>query len=200
MKRVLTAAALIPIVVYTVLFANFWIFLAVLATVAVLCYYEYDGIAAEYGFGRPGPLGYGAGLLVLIWERDAWLLMAGFLLLAIALSMRAGDLAKSFPRAALLTAGVLYVFGCWRFAVPLREQSPHWLMYALLLNWVGDIGAYYAGRRFGRHKLAPRVSPQKSWEGSASSIVTSMVVGGAYLVRFVPGVSIWQAALLTAAA
>ena len=50
MRRVLTAAALIPIVVYVVLWANFWVFLAVLATVAVLCYREYDAIADGYGF------------------------------------------------------------------------------------------------------------------------------------------------------
>ena len=61
MKRLLTAAALIPIVVYVVLFANFWVFLAVLIAVAALCYHEYDGIAAAYGFGAPGPLGYGFG-------------------------------------------------------------------------------------------------------------------------------------------
>jgi len=197
MKRVLTAAALVPIIVYTVLFANFWIFLGVLATVAVLCYYEYDGVAAAYGFGRPGPVGYGVGLLVLIWESDAWLLIVGFVLLALVIAMRDADLAKTLPRAALLAVGVLYAFGCWRFAIPLREQNPHWLMYALLLNWAGDTGAYYVGRRFGRHRLAPEVSPKKSWEGSAASLVMSMAVGSAYLVRFVPGVGLWQAVLLT---
>ncbi len=200
MKRVLTAVALIPLIVYTVLFANFWFFLAVLAAVALLCYYEYDAVAASYGFGRPGPLGYGVGLLVLVWERDAWLLMVGFLLIALVMAMRDADIGKSLPRAALLATGVLYVFGCWRFAVPLREQNPHWLMYALLLNWAGDIGAYYVGRRFGRHKLAPVVSPKKSWEGAAASIVSSVAVGAFYLLRFVPGVAVWQAMALTAVA
>ena len=57
-----------------------------------------------------------------------------------------GDLSKALPRAALLLAGVVYVFGCWRFAVPLREANPHWLMFALLLNWVGDIGASYGAQ------------------------------------------------------
>ena len=63
MKRVLTAAVLLPIVIYAVLWANFWIFLAVLVTVAFLCYHEYSGIAASYGFGTPGVLGYGVGVL-----------------------------------------------------------------------------------------------------------------------------------------
>src|SRR5262249_5916703 len=77
---------------------------------------------------------------------------------------------------------------------------PHWLMYALLLNWAGDAGAYYVGRRFGRHKMAPRVSPQKSWEGAAASLVTSMLLAGWYLQFFVPEVSVPAALGLTAAA
>lgn len=200
MKRILTAAALIPVVVYVVVWANFWIFLAVLATVACLTYREYAAIAAEYGFGAPGPVGFGAGLLLLVWEGDAWLLMVALALLALALAMRGDDLTRSLPKAALLFTGVVYVFGCWKFAMPLREQNPHWLMYALLLNWAGDAGAYYVGRKFGRHKMAPRVSPQKSWEGAAASLVTSVLLAGWYLLRFVPGVSIAGAVALTAAA
>jgi len=199
MKRILTAAALIPVVVYVVVWANFWIFLAVLATVACLTYREYAAIATEYGFGAPGPVGFGAGLLLLVWEGDVWLLMVALALLALALAMR-DDLTRSLPKAALLFTGVVYVFGCWRFAMPLREQNPHWLMYALLLNWAGDAGAYYVGRKFGRHKMAPRVSPQKSWEGAAASLVTSVLLAGWYLLRFVPGVSIAGAVALTAAA
>ena len=57
-----------------------------------------------------------------------------------------------------------------------------------MLNWVGDIGAYFVGRKFGKHKLAPRVSPKKSWEGSVASVVTSVLLGGAYLLRFVDGI------------
>jgi phosphatidate cytidylyltransferase len=73
-------------------------------------------------------------------------------------------------------------------------------MYGLLLNWVGDIGAYYIGRPFGKHKLAPRVSPKKSWEGSIASVFTSAVVGTFYLQRFLPIVPLWQAAALSVAA
>ena len=173
MKRLLTAAALIPIVVYVVLFANFWVFLAVLIAVAVLCYHEYNGIAAAYGFGAPGPLGYGFGLLLLVWEGDAWALAVAAALVALAMAMRERDLANALPRAALLLLGVVYVFGCWKCALPLRQSNPHWLMYALVLNWAGDAGAYYVGRAFGAHKMAPRVSPKKSWEGAAASVAVS---------------------------
>lgn len=199
MRRVLTALALIPIVTYVVLWANFWVFLAVLMTVAFLCYREYDAIAADFGFGAPGPLGYGAGLLLLVAEGQTWLLIVAFALIAFVTVMREEDLAKSLPRAALLITGIVYIFGCWKCALPLRQANPHWLMYALVLNWIGDTGAYYIGRNLGKHKLAPRVSPKKSWEGAAASVMTSVVFAGAYLVYFV-GVPVWQAALVTAVA
>lgn len=200
MKRLLTALALIPIVVYTVLFANFWIFLAVVAAVACLCYREYDAIAAAYGFGAPGPLGFAAGLLLLVFEGESWILLTGIALLVVTLAMRADDLAKALPRAALLFIGVVYIFGSWKCAMPLRALNPHWLMYGLLVSWAGDIGAYYVGRKFGRHKMAPRVSPKKSWEGAAASVVTAIVLAGAYLLRFIPGVSVASAIAVTAAA
>lgn len=200
MTRILTAAALIPIVVYTVLWANFWIFLAVLTTVACLCYREYAAIATEYGFGAPGPLGFAAGFLLLVSEGEVWLLLTALALLVLALAMRGDDPAKSLPRAALLFTGVVYVFGCWKCALPLRALNPHWLMYGLLVSWAGDIGAYYVGRNFGRHKMAPRVSPKKSWEGAAASVATSILLAGAYLVRFVPEASIPTAIALTAVA
>jgi phosphatidate cytidylyltransferase len=200
MKRILTAAALIPIVVYVVLWANSWIFLAVLFAVAFLCWQEYDGIAAAYGFGAPGLLGAAAGYVLLAWQNDIWLYLVLVALGALVLAMRATDLAHSLPRAALLLLGVVYVFGAWKCAIPLREINPHWLMYGLIVSWTGDIGAYYVGRKFGRHRLAPRVSPNKSWEGAAASVVSSVAISGAYLMRFVPGMTLALAVGITVAA
>jgi phosphatidate cytidylyltransferase len=199
MKRLLTALALIPAVTYVVLWANYWVFLSVLMAVALVCYYEYAGVAAGYGFGALSPMGYGAGAVLLIWQGETWPLVAAIALVALANSMRADDLSKTLPRAALLLMGVVYVFGCWKFALPLRLANHHWLMYALLLSWAGDSGAYYIGRAFGKHKMAPRISPQKSWEGAAASVVISVLVGGAYLIRFVPGTRVADAAALTVA-
>jgi phosphatidate cytidylyltransferase len=200
MKRVLTALALIPIVVWVVVFADPWIFLAVLATVACLCYREYDVIAGGYGFGQPGIVGYGAGLALLVWWEAPWLLIIGLAMIALILVMRLEDLTKSLPRAALLLMGVVYVFGCWKCARPLRELNPHWLMYGLALNWIGDTGAYFIGKPFGKHKLAPQVSPKKSWEGSVASVVFSVAFGVVYLRQFIPSVPIEVAIGMTAAA
>jgi phosphatidate cytidylyltransferase len=200
MKRVLTALALVPFVVWLVLKADPWIFLGILSVVACLCYREYSDIAAGYGFGELGVAGYGAGILLLVRPDLPAAAITGLAIVVLILVMRDADLANSLPRAALLITGIVYVFGCWTFARGLRDVSPHWLMYGLLLNWVGDIGAYYIGRPFGKHKLAPRVSPKKSWEGSIASVVASVAVGSLYLWRFIPGVPLWQAVLLTAVA
>lgn len=202
MKRVLTAAALIPPVIATVLFANDWIFFAVVLLVAAICYREYESIAAAYGFGAPGPLGYFAGAALLLFPpgAEAWLIVLVAALIAFTISLRADDIARALPRSALRVTGIVYVFGAWKCSIPLHKLSGHWLMYALIVNWAGDIGAYYVGRAFGKHRMAQRVSPKKTWEGAAASVVTAVLVAGGYLFYFVPGVGVLEAAALTAVA
>ncbi len=187
MRRLLTAGALIPFIVYVVLFAPPWLFLAVVAAVAVLCYREYDSIAGSYGFGAPGELGYVIGLAVLFWKPQpwTWLLVVLAVLAVSAVAMRDKDLAHALPRAGLLLLGVVYIFGCWRCAIEIHSVNRHLLMYALIVNWAGDAGAYYVGKPFGRHKMAPRVSPNKSWEGAAAAVVVSGLVAVPYLWYFV---------------
>jgi len=197
MKRILTALVLIPAATYVILWANYWVFLFVLMAVALLCYHEYAGIAEGYGFGALSPVGYGAGVVLLVWQGEAWPLITVVALAALALAMRDDDLSKALPRSALLLFGVVYVFGCWKWAMPVREANRHWLMYSLLLNWAGDSGAYYIGRVFGKHKMARRISPKKSWEGAAASAVTAVLVGGAYIFRFIPGETVAHAIVLT---
>lgn len=198
MKRILTALGLLPVVLYSVLWAPGWLFLAVLATFALICYHEYTGIAAAYGFGEMGPVGYAAGLWLLLAGEEGLLVLTLLALAAMTLSLRADDLAKSLPRTALLLLGVVYVFGSWRFAVLLRAASPYWLILALALSWVGDMAAYYVGRSLGRHPLAPRVSPKKSWEGSAASMLASVIFGWLFLRGVLPLVPAWQAIALAA--
>jgi phosphatidate cytidylyltransferase len=199
MKRILTAVALVPPVVYVVLGAPYPALFAVVVLVACLCYWEYSAIAGKLSPGFPAPLGYGAGLLVLAWPGETWLLLTALTLLAMTLAMRATDLAAALPRASFLLLGVVYVFGCWKCALLVRAASPHWLMFALLVNWVGDAGAYYVGKNFGKRKLARRVSPGKTWEGAIGSAVTATIFAGWYLIHFLPRVSLVHAIGITIA-
>ena len=68
-----------------------------------------------------------------------------------------------------------------------------------MLNWVGDTAAYYAGKGFGRHKLAPRLSPAKSWEGAAASLLASVAFGALYLGWLLPVVPMGQRLAISAA-
>jgi phosphatidate cytidylyltransferase len=173
MSRVLTALVLFPIAVYGTFFAPQAVFVGIVAVVALLCFHEYAGIVAAHGIERPPWLSYLAGLLVLL--NPVPLVLAGIALLATAL--RAGELARVLPAAAAAVFGVVYVFGAWRTAIDLRALSPNWLFFALAINFVGDIAAYYTGRAIGRHKLAPAISPAKSWEGAAGSMVAAVIFG-----------------------
>jgi len=200
MKRAATALVLMPVILSVVFLAPGWLVLGVAAIVAVICFREYCGIAEAYQIGRLGPVGYGAGLLLLVESGQTLPLMTALALAALAVSLRLADLTKVLPRAAALVLGVLYVFGPWKFAVLLRAQSPHWLAYALLLTWAGDMLAYHVGKRIGRHKMAARVSPGKSWEGAVASMAGSLVVGYGYLAWFLPLAPPLAAVALTAAA
>jgi len=190
MKRVITAVLLAPLITWVVLWGPFYVFWAVLVAVALLCFREYSDIVNACGVERPGALGYAAGLLVLLLPGDPFLLVALATLLALTLAVGASHLAKGWPRAAYLLLGVVYIFGAWRFALLLRAQNPYWLFFVLALNWLGDAAAYYVGRALGRHKLAPRVSPAKSWEGALASLAVSVVFGIVYLTRLIPQMSL----------
>jgi len=184
MKRVLTSIVLIPIVLYIVLVAPNWLVFAAVTLAAMLCYREYCGIAEGYGVARLGPVGYAAGLAVLALTSDVSIFLTALALGGISLATRSPDLAEVLPRASAMLLGVVYIFGPWKCAILLRDMSPSWLLFALAINWAGDISAYYVGKNVGMHKLAPRVSPGKSWEGAIASVAASVLFGLLYLRAF----------------
>lgn len=200
MKRLLTAAVLIPFILYVVYFGQNWLLFVVTALVALICYSEYSGLAAGYGVAKPGPVGYAAGLLVLApVPQDGYLVLTLIALIALSLVLRLENLQHALPQAAFLLFGIVYIFGTWKFAILLRAASRHWLAYALILIWVGDVCAYYAGKSLGRHHLATRISPNKTWEGSIASLAASVLFGIFYLNRTL-SVPMLEAGLLSAAA
>ena len=82
------------------------------------------------------------------------------------------------PGAGALALGWLLLFATWVALVQLQARSPWIVLAAMALVWIADSAAYFAGRAFGRRKLAPQISPGKSWEG----VYGGLVAVGAYAV------------------
>ena len=77
------------------------------------------------------------------------------------------------PRTRVLAAltGCIVLVPTWLALVELRNIDPALLFLLMGIAWVSDIAAYFAGRRYGRHKLAPSISPGKTWEGVAGAVL-----------------------------
>ncbi len=85
----------------------------------------------------------------------------------------------------------------------LRENGFSWAILALLVAWLDDTAAYFIGRIWGRHKLWPRISPKKTWEGLIGGTIAALIVG-LFLAPSLVGIPWWQGlalgALIAAAA
>ncbi len=89
-------------------------------------------------------------------------------------------LVEALPAAGISASGLLLVAFPLSFAIRLHgagQFGPRLLLFALMIVWVGDTLAYFVGRSLGRIKLAPKLSPQKTWEGTAASLIGSLAVG-----------------------
>ncbi len=201
MKRILTALVMIPVFAWLIVFAPFYVFRAALNVVGALAYYEFHHLARSTGV-EALKLGAWPGIVAgaaLLFSPDPALTLMLIAVAAMTLSLSSVDLKDALPSAAALTLGVVYIFGAWRAAMELRLISAHWLMLAFLLSWVGDTFAYYTGKAIGRHKLAPLVSPAKTWEGSIGSVVGSMLAGFVYAHYLIPEATLTQVLVASAA-
>jgi phosphatidate cytidylyltransferase len=73
-------------------------------------------------------------------------------------------------------AGIMVLLPAWLSLVRLHAMSPQLMLFVLLLVVAADVGAYFSGRQFGKHKLAPRVSPGKTWEGVVGGLAGAMIL------------------------
>lgn len=204
MKRALTALVLVPVVVWLCLQSPQLLLTAAVALVASLCFREFRRLAAAHSAGYPilvpGPLGYAAGLLLLLVPSVHVSLLFIAAALAALLALRSADLKSVLPSASAFALALIYIYGAWRCAIELRLIAPHLLLYALSINWIGDVAAYLTGSTLGRHKLAPRVSPGKSWEGFFGSLLATTAYGMAFLHYCQPSMPLLYSAALSATA
>ena len=195
MKRVVTAVILIPIVLIAALRAPVPVLAVLVAAVAILTLREYFDLTAHYNiqpFRQPlyviTVLAFvaiavqtGSTYLVatvqMLFGIAAGVVAAGLFFLA--LGMRRESLATAFPASAAAALGIAYIVAPLAMLVQLRQQGSgaFLILYLLIVVWTGDTVAYYTGRALGRHKMAPRISPGKTWEGAVGSIVGAVIAG-----------------------
>jgi phosphatidate cytidylyltransferase len=103
--------------------------------------------------------------------------LGAFVFLVIGMARR--DLATSYPAASASFFALGYCGIPLLLLANIRQQwaGAFLILYLFLVVWTGDTAAYYVGRAIGKHKLSPRVSPGKSWEGAIASFVGSIIIG-----------------------
>src|SRR5207237_2723385 len=151
----------------------------------VLVYVQWRGIS--------GPAYNLAGGLI-AHERGSWLaggalpLDAVFFLLvlgiaALTLATRR-PLVEVLPAAGISASGFILVAFPLSFAIRLHgagPQGPALLLFALVIVWVSDTAAYFAGRAIGKHPFAPKLSPNKTWEGAVAGFLASLAVAFVFM-------------------
>jgi len=192
MKRILTATVLILVVFALIFFGQLWMITLFSAIVAELAAYEYLKLAAV------GAESHGLKLCIPIWWMALGTALAFVVTLpdfpveaqlpvlsALTIALFAWNGFRS-PLIQVLPDTAQGLFGLIYIAYPLtlipllwkQEDGPALVVFLMVCVWAGDIAALYIGRAFGKRKLAPRLSPGKTWVGSIASIAGSMLAAG----------------------
>jgi phosphatidate cytidylyltransferase len=192
-KRELFALVAIPVLVVVIVWLPAWVLLTILGIAVTIAADELLGMARGAGIacGRWLPLACLVGLLAASWSFGplGFLLAAATTLMVIPTAQLAhqqrpaGSLAGSAVACfAVLFLGLISVSLGWIRLWPDEIFAIRLLLMYLGTIWVGDSGAYYVGSRFGRHKMAPRISPNKTLEGLIGGIATALVAAAVFKV------------------
>lgn len=195
--RTLTALVLAPVAIALILFVPTALFAAITGAVFLYAIWEWTrllGLRAEASRGVVVAL-HAAAMIALWFTRGgaAWwaVILAGAAWWTIAtlwLRRFSFGVAPTQENTALkLLAGALIVIPAWCGLLQVHagaDRGPWWTLFGLMLVWVADSGAYLAGSRWGTTKLAPRISPGKTWAGVYGALAASALVGvmGAWLL------------------
>lgn len=142
---------------------------------------EFNQVVTQVKAAPFGVIGSVAVALFIIsphFENSLPTLLTGFVALSLLYLLKPGDRSQAFIRWAWTVAGVIYVGWLLSFLVALRglDGGRDWVVFALGITIASDSFAYFIGRSWGRHKLAPTISPAKSWEGAVAGVVAAVVV------------------------
>lgn len=182
-KRVVTALWGIPLLIVAIWFDEplpwFTILAAVWGLLAVFEFYKVTGVAKYVPLTCFGIVW---ALLFILHPHCTYDLVVPILLtsavtLSLILLVFSPHKEGVFTSWAWLMAGILYVGWLLSYLVALRlDAGREWLYLALFATFGSDTAAYFLGKAFGRHKLAPRISPGKTWEGTIAGIFGAVII------------------------
>ena len=182
MKRILTAVVLVALVIPLVFLGPDWLVSLAVGAVALLAAWEYIGIAEATG-AKPPRIAILVAIGVLFTVNQVWPDRLAITLGALGLGLLvyctfAGPVERALQNSAAAVFCLIYT-GFTLTALPnLRsaEDGKSLVLFLLCVVWAGDIAAMYIGRSLGKLKLAPKLSPGKTWEGAIASIAGSLLV------------------------
>jgi len=187
MKRILTALVLIPLVLLLVFLGPRWLVSVSTAGLAALAAWEFLGLAGR-GESNPPKVAVIVAIGLLFAGNfqypDLTAYILGFLSIALLVYCTFRSPIEMVMVDSALSVFCFFYIGLTLLALPaLREEAngPSLVTFLLCAVWAGDIVALYVGRAIGRHKLAPRLSPNKTWEGTAGSVLGSLLAAGGLL-------------------
>ena len=189
-QRILTALVLIPLVIAGVLLLPTVWFGILLGLVLLMAAEEWSKLAGLTSYGSF--MGFLAavtiGVLAVVWMLIQGVgLLPLFLLVSLwwiwtaARIVRIGEIRMlKGPDAGAFVSGLVVLIPAWAGLVWIHQSSrgPYLVLFLLVLIWIADSGAYFAGRRWGRRKLAPLVSPGKTREGAYGALAGGLLWGG----------------------
>ncbi|HSY03603.1 MAG TPA: phosphatidate cytidylyltransferase [Acidobacteriaceae bacterium] len=184
MKRILTAVVLVPIVILLIFFSPTQPLpmMGAIFVVSMLAIWEFLGLADAMGAKTPRLVVVVALALLLatVFRRSDLLEpILGILSFALFLvCVFRSPVNRVLPDTAYSIFGLIYIglpMGML-YLLSTRDNGPSLLLFLFMAVWCGDVAALYIGRAFGRRKLAPKLSPNKTWEGSVASVAGSILI------------------------
>ncbi|QMV18096.1 phosphatidate cytidylyltransferase [Granulicella sp. 5B5] len=187
MKRILTALVLVAAVAALIFFGKPWMLTVAAALVAGLAAWEFRGFTVSGGC--PLPIWWtftavAAFFLAVFFQPDDTITVVSTVTLIL---FAVAAFRTSLERVLWETAGGVLMLIYVAYPLTLipkifnEENGTAILLFLFLCVWTGDIAALYIGKRFGKHKLAPQLSPNKTWEGTIASLLGSVIVGMALI-------------------
>jgi len=209
LPRVLTALLGTPILLLGIWWGGIALLILVILAAALSIREFYRLLPLETG---PLPIAFGifwttalvlgakaaSGTLNLVIISSGIWMAGAFLALLWIIAFHAGR--RHLSAGIYLLGGPIYIGFLLGHSLALRELElgRDWLLFAILVTFATDTGAYFIGRTFGRQPLAPRISPGKTWEGSAGGFVFAVAASLALGLVFDLGIPVWQVGVIGA--